>query len=383
MILLRAFPIAPMALIGALTLTGAVAAAQEVGPENGSLVIVGGGPMAPSIYQEFIALAGGRHAAIVYIPTAIGLDDYHRAYQGRIFEGFHEAGATNVRLHHASSREKADSEEFAGVIREAGGVFFGGGRQWRLIDAYAGTKTEEAFWDLLDRGGVIGGSSAGATIQGSYLARGDTKGNMIMMGDHEEGFGFLKNVAIDQHLLRRNRQFDLLEIIEARPELLGIGLDEEAAAIIRGDDLRVIEGYVAIYDAEVMGDRGRFYFLSPGDRLDLATRIATRPESHSEALWLPQLVEPAEVPPDTLLEYVGVYGSEGSEIRISIGDGKLLFEPAERPQRGLVALSENTFFDEATGQKLNFHRDAEGGVESLELSDGRILERTPRALPSN
>lgn len=78
------------------------------------------------------------------------------------------------------------------------GVWFNGGRQWHLADSYLNTKTHEAFWDVLQRGGVIGGSSAGATIQGSYLARGDTSGNTIMMGDHTEGLGFLKNTAIGQ-----------------------------------------------------------------------------------------------------------------------------------------------------------------------------------------
>ena len=60
-----------------------------------------------------------------------------------------------------------------------------------------------------------------------YMVRGDTNENTIMMGDHEEGFGFIRNVTIDQHLLTRNRQFDLIEVIEAHPELLGIGIDEK------------------------------------------------------------------------------------------------------------------------------------------------------------
>ena len=81
-----------------------------------------------------------------------------------------------------------------------------GGRQWRIADSYLGTLTEKEFRTVLDRGGVIGGSSAGATIQGSYLARGDTQANTIMMGDHEQGFAYIENVAIDQHLLVRIKQ---------------------------------------------------------------------------------------------------------------------------------------------------------------------------------
>ncbi len=136
----------------------------------------------------------------------------------------------------------------------------------------------DELWALLERGGVIGGSSAGATIQGSYLARGDTETNEIMMGDHEVGLAFLKNVAIDQHLLRRNRQFDLLEITAARPELLGIGLDENTAIVVQGDEFEVIgQSYVAIYDnARQIDSGGDFYFLSPGDRYNLATREASR-----------------------------------------------------------------------------------------------------------
>jgi cyanophycinase len=67
-----------------------------------------------------------------------------------------------------------------------------------------------------------------------------------MMGDHEEGLAFFGNVAIDQHLLMRNRQFDLIEVIEAHPELLGIGLDEDTAIVVSGDNFQVIgQGYVS------------------------------------------------------------------------------------------------------------------------------------------
>ena len=157
-------------------------------------------------------------------------------------------------------------------------MWFPGGRQWRLADSYLGTRTQRELEALLARGGVIGGTSAGATIQGSYLARGDSHTNTVMMGDHEEGFGFLRNVAIDQHLLRRNRQFDLVEIIEAKPELLGIGIDEEAGILVTGDSFVVLEGFVAIYDAaKQLPNGGKFYLLRKGDRFDLATRRAVRP----------------------------------------------------------------------------------------------------------
>ena len=132
---------------------------------------------------------------------------------------------------------------------------------------------------MLDRGGVIGGSSAGASIQGSFLVRGDTRTNLVMMGDHQVGFGYLRNVGIDQHVLRRNRQFDLVEVIEAHPELLGIAIDENTAVVVQRDQFEVIgASYVLIYDNQsTTGENGKFYFLAPGDQYNLATREATRP----------------------------------------------------------------------------------------------------------
>lgn len=257
---------------------------QEVGPPNGSLVIVGGGMRDPAILERFIQLAGGPQAPIVIIPTAGGGEDYDEFYSG--LRAFHDLGAFNLTVLHTYDPEEADTETFARPIAEANGVWFPGGRQWRLADAYLGTRTEAELWALLDRGGVIGGSSAGATIQGSYLARGDTRTNTIMMGDHEVGFGFLKDTAIDQHVLRRNRQFDLIEVIEARPELLGIGIDENTAIVVQGDRFHVMgESYVLIYDNQrTVGDGGRFYLLAPGDRFDLNTREATRPETDYQPL---------------------------------------------------------------------------------------------------
>ena len=265
-----------LAVMGFLALP-AIGNAQKVGPARGSLVIVGGAMRDPAIMQRFIELAGGPQAAIVVIPTAGGGDDYDQFYGG--LSAFRAQGATNLTVLHTNDREEADSPEFVKPITEATGIWFPGGRQWRLVDAYGGTLTEVEIHNVLGRGGVIGGSSAGASIQGSYLARGDSQTNTIMMGDHEVGFGYLKNTAIDQHVLRRNRQFDLIEIVEARPELLGIGIDENTAIVVTGDRFEVIgESYVLIYDNQkTVNGSGRFYFLAPGDRFDLVTREGTRP----------------------------------------------------------------------------------------------------------
>lgn len=249
----------------------------RVGPASGSLVIVGGALRDGAIIDRFLELAGGPDAPIVVIPTAEGGTTYDDSYAG--LRQFRARGATRLRVLHTTDRGEADSEEFVRALREARGVWLAGGRQWRLADAYLDTRVEAELWALLGRGGVIGGTSAGASIQGSYLVRGDTRSNTIMMGDHEVGFGFLKNTAIDQHLLRRNRQFDLVEVLEAHPDLLGIGLDENTAIVVQGDELEVIgASYVAIYDRSGVWDPRRpFFLLAPGERLDLRSRKPIRP----------------------------------------------------------------------------------------------------------
>lgn len=262
-------------------LGGGLAHAQErtpvVGPATGSLVVVGGAMRDPAIYRRFIELAGGPDAHLVMIPTAGGGDEYDQYYQG--LNAWREAGARNLTVLHTTDPGEADTEAFVEPLKSADGVFFFGGRQWRLVDAYGGTRTETEIRRVLERGGVIGGSSAGASIQGSYLVRGDTETNTVMMGDHTEGFGYLRNVGIDQHVLKRNRHFDLIEVVEAHPELLGIGIDENTALVVRGDMGEVIgASYVLVYDnGAAVGDHGGpFYFLAPGDRINLATREATR-----------------------------------------------------------------------------------------------------------
>lgn len=252
------------------------------GPTSGALVVAGGNIKDIAIFERFLELAGGPDAPIVVVPTAAEGDVNNLEWD--YLESFREAGATNLSVLHTRDPAEANTEAFVAPLKDAGGVWFTGGRQWRIADAYLGTLTEKEFRAVLDRGGVIGGSSAGATIQGSYLARGDTNANTIMMGDHEQGFAYIQNVAIDQHLLVRNRQFDLIEIIQARPELLGLGLDEDTAIVVKGNEFEVIgQGYVAIYDSSrIVGPDGRFYFLAPGDHFNMKERQPLRPDDDSE-----------------------------------------------------------------------------------------------------
>jgi cyanophycinase len=258
--------------------------AQKVGPATGSLVIVGGAMQDPVIVKRFIDLAGGPDAPIVVIPTAGDADTYSTFWSGlRIFR---DNGARNVTVLHTRDRKVADTEGFVAPLAKAQGVFFTGGRQWRLADAYLKTRTHKELDALLARGGVIGGSSAGATILGSFLVRGDTKGNELMIGDHTEGMAFLKSSAIDQHVLRRNRQFDLIEVMQKHPDILGIGIDEDTAIVVEGDEFEVIgKRYVLIHDRNTeVSPAGGFFFMAPGDTFDLVKREATRPQSSDRPL---------------------------------------------------------------------------------------------------
>ncbi len=265
-----------LVLLLLIPLAASPATSQSVGPSRGALVIMGGGPGGADVIRRFIELAGGPDAPIVVIPTSGGAPSYSDS--SAEVTRLRSLGATNLTVLHTYDRAVASDPAFAEPIRRARGVWFPGGRQWRLVDAYADTPVLEALNALLGRGGVIGGTSAGASIMGSYLVRGDTRNNTIMMGDHEVGFGWMRNTAIDQHLLRRNRQHDLVPLIERFPTLLGIGLDENTAIVVQGDTATVIgQTYAMIYDnRRTLGPGGRFYLLQPGDRLNLNTREPSR-----------------------------------------------------------------------------------------------------------
>jgi cyanophycinase len=266
-----------------------------VGPRSGSLVVVGGGQIGPEISKRFVTLAGGPDSEVVVIPTAAEDDPVDVK---RVAEGFARAfGFKNVTVLHTRDRAEADSDGFVAPLRKAKAVWFNGGRQWRIVDAFAGTKTQREIEAVLERGGVIGGSSAGATIQGSYLVRGARDGNDILMAKgYEQGFGYLRGVAIDQHILPRRRADDLVQVIGAHPELLGLGIDESTAIVVEGDRFEVIgRGVVGIYDGKDH-DGKRYYFLAPGERFDLKNRRRLPAETNASPGPGPRSTEPGRTP---------------------------------------------------------------------------------------
>ena len=253
---------------------------QSIGPINGTCIIIGGGKLSDTIYDAFATSMGGYDKHLVIVPTAMSLDmEGGDPKFAEIRRRFTDKGFTQLDILHCINGTEAETDSLLTIIESAAGLWFTGGRQWRLVDAYMSTKFLPAFHDLLNRGGVIAGTSAGATIQGSFLVRGDTRTNTIMMGDHQQGFAFLKATAIDQHVLRRNRQFDMLEVLNSHPHLLGIGLDENTAMVINGNQAAVIgDSYVLIYENKERENGGTtkfsdsFYLLSSGQRYDLSER---------------------------------------------------------------------------------------------------------------
>jgi cyanophycinase len=267
-----------MGMIAALT---SIAAAQPPshGPTKGYLLITGGATQPPD-YQRFIEMAGGKNARIVVIPTASVTKPTDQAKLQETFCTSPKSpfAAVPCTVIHTTDRTVADSADFVAPLTTATGVWIEGGRHWRLTDAYLDTRTLKELFKVLDRGGTVGGGSAGATVQGSYMVRGSSNpdDNTIMMAPgHEIGFALFTNVTIDQHVDVRHRENDLAAVIKAHPQLLCLGLDQSTSITVHGDKLTVNgPKRVAVWDGKDHDGKG-FYYLQTGDQLNTATRVAT------------------------------------------------------------------------------------------------------------
>ena len=246
---------------------------STIGPQRGTLLIHGGGHINDEFKIRFKELAGVGLHPIVCIPTADN-DEKLDNFQTPITHVPHDPlfGIPATYLHTRDIRV-ADSDFFVDPLRRANGVFFHGGRQPRLADAYLNTATHRELTNLLNRGGVIAGSSAGATILGSFMVRnqGAPDFNPDVMVDQEyptEGFGFIKGIAIDQHVTQRNRESHLGEVLQLHSELLGIGIDEDTAIILHGNIFEVIgSGKVFIRDGT-----SPYFTMVHGQQYDIQAR---------------------------------------------------------------------------------------------------------------
>src|SRR5258708_7137920 len=247
-----------LAILAVASLALARATGERVPVSTGALLLLGGGEVTPEIARRFVALAGGRDGHFVYIPTAA--PDA-------------EISPPELKIWFRMTFG-VDTACFAAPLETADGVWFGGGRQWRIADAYPGTRVEAALYAVLRRGGIVAGTSAGASILASYLVRGAPEGNWILSAPgHERGFGLLPRAAVDQHVDRFHRENDIASILRLHPDLLGIGLDEATAITVIDDSCTVIgNGRVILHDGK-QHDGLPYAILHEGDRFTVAATV--------------------------------------------------------------------------------------------------------------
>lgn len=266
-------------------------AAQQ--PPRGHLVLVGGGDKPAHVMKKFVELAGGRDAPIVVIPTASGEPDTG-AYYENLFRKEH--GCSDVVVLPIRNKADANKPELIAAAKRARGVFFAGGDQIRILNAFSGTPVLAAIRESYERGGVIGGTSAGTACQSRTMITGEGNFNVIRSRAVElwDGLGFLDDrVIVDQHFIARQRQNRLISVLLEHPELLGIGVDEDTAIWVRPDHTFEVmgESSVMVFDPaganvqRAMGDTGqdllgihgmRVHILLPGEVFDINRRAVVR-----------------------------------------------------------------------------------------------------------
>jgi len=255
---------------------------------KGTLIVDGGRlKLVPEKHtvKAFIKHAGGLDQPIVLSPTASSVmtdakwKEYYDKWNKTI-------GFKTVSKMDCPKRDTVEpnTDAFVQDLKHARGLFMKGGRHWRLVDAYGNadqqTKTLKEMWKLLERGGVIAGTSAGAAALGDFMPRGDTRGSGRMIADqanHRQGFAFLPNVAFDVHVSNRARVTDLKEVLEYAndrgQDLLGIGIDEDTAIVVQGKVFEVIgSGKVFVHTWNESVEGGYIRILRAGDIYNLCTR---------------------------------------------------------------------------------------------------------------
>jgi cyanophycinase len=296
-----------LALAGACAgaCSGAWAAAAPADPK-GVLVIIGGGLRVDNaeVWERIVALAGGKGARIAVLPTAAENPAKEaeltvaalKRYGARAFVvpvAPRLAGKDDV----ASARKAADDPALAAAVRKAGGVFFTGGDQARITASLrradgSNTAVLDAVWTLYRRGGVIAGTSAGAAVMSATMFYDPPlevmpilKNGVVDGKDIAPGLGFIgTDVFVDQHLLARGRFARMLPAMLAKGYTLGLGIDENTAAIVGpGRDVTVMgyRGALVLDLADATTDKSqprfnvsnaRISYVDSGDRFNLASR---------------------------------------------------------------------------------------------------------------
>lgn len=247
---------------------------------SGALVIVGGGGFPDDIRDRFLQLAGGKKGRLVVIPTASERQDRLHIFPSCKY--WQEQGLASVSLLHTLDQKQANDPSFVKPLTEATAAWLDGGDQERLSRAYHNTAVEKELRRLLARGGVIGGTSAGASIMSDVMITGDNP-----QANVGSGFGLLPNVVIDQHFRNRKRQKRLLSVLAKYPKCLGLGIDEETAVVVKGHTFTVLgKANVTVCLPPMEGDDGKSELLKSGeegDLLKLSTKVMARFKVPSES----------------------------------------------------------------------------------------------------
>ncbi len=205
------------------------------------------------ILARFVKLAGGSHASVVVVSTASSLGEEATDLYRLLLRGMGVARVTGLR---PLTRDQANDRDIAMALKDATGIFLTGGNQLRLSLVVGGTRLGQAIVDAHLRGAVVAGTSAGASAVSSHMmafgASGATpKHRMAQMS---AGLGLLQGIVVDQHFEQRTRLGRLLSVVAQSPSLLGLGLDEDTAAVVHHDNtLEVLgRGAITIVDGSLM-----------------------------------------------------------------------------------------------------------------------------------
>jgi cyanophycinase len=215
-------------------------AADPLANANGALVAVGGGSTTPAITQRTLELAGGRSAKILVVPQASAQSDGSSSA-----EMWKELGAQHVTI------LKLDDADSVKAVESANLIWMPGGDQNRLMKALP-AGVIETIRKRFRAGAVVGGTSAGAAVLSQVMITGEADLRAIRRGATQtaDGLALWPKAIVDQHFVRRQRFNRLLSAVLDRPELVGVGVDESTAAILRGSKLEVVgAAQVLIIDA--------------------------------------------------------------------------------------------------------------------------------------
>lgn len=233
---------------------------------GGTLMVCGGGALPEEVYDEFVRLAGGSKSKLVLIPSAHSYENL--AALNYRFNGWLQYPTESFHFLDAATREEAEADEFAKPLEDATGVWMSGGAQGRLADLYKGTRVEYYLQKLLERGGVIGGTSAGAAIMSQTMIRHGSSREAVI----DAGFSLLQAAVVDQHFTERSRHTRLLGALRDNPEKIGIGVDEETAIIIRANKVRVLGQNRATVIVPARNRTMSLHSLGSGEEAELIRR---------------------------------------------------------------------------------------------------------------